>query len=127
MVEIDSRATLALARIHAGIEAAAPLPLVDVDRAACAARDRSDLDVTVIDARAVGAFGIAAASKPGHAPMIAPIWPHVKPLGLVPAGDGDPSEALDSFSAVDSGARASRGQNAPAAILESGRAFGLAS
>jgi hypothetical protein len=55
-------AVLTLARMHAGIEAANPTPLIDVDRASDTARDRANLHVA-----ANGAFGIAAARELGHA------------------------------------------------------------
>jgi hypothetical protein len=54
--------------VHAWIEAAAPSPLVDVDGAAGASRDRADMDIAVIDVPAVRALGIAAAGKGGHKP-----------------------------------------------------------
>ena len=57
-----------LAWIQARIEAALPFPLVDVVRAARAARDRADVDVAAIDVPAVLAFRISAAGEHGHDP-----------------------------------------------------------
>jgi hypothetical protein len=54
-------------RPHSPVKAAAPFPLVEVDRAACAPRDRADMYV-VIDVPAVRAFGIAAAAEGEHDP-----------------------------------------------------------
>jgi hypothetical protein len=53
-----------LARVHARIETAAPLPLLDVDRATCPARNRADLHFVPT----IRAFGIAAAGEGRHDP-----------------------------------------------------------
>jgi hypothetical protein len=70
--EIDRRAVLVPAGFDARIEAATPLPLIDVDRAAGAARDRADMHVAVIDVPAAGAFGISAAGKGGYSNEVSP-------------------------------------------------------
>jgi hypothetical protein len=50
-----------LAAVGHGIEAAVPSPLFSVDRQTRLDRDRADLNVTVKDVPAVGAFGVRAA------------------------------------------------------------------
>jgi hypothetical protein len=55
-VEAFSGADLNLSRPTSRIKAATPFPLVDIDRAAGAARDRADMDIAVIDVPAVGTF-----------------------------------------------------------------------
>ena len=52
-------------------------------RDADAARDRADADVAAIDVPAVLALAVSAASEFGHAPMIPPVRPEGKPLGMV--------------------------------------------
>jgi hypothetical protein len=51
-------------------------------RDADADRYRADMHVAEIDVPAVLAFRVAATGEGGHAPMIPPIWPDVKPLGV---------------------------------------------
>jgi hypothetical protein len=91
LVEVSGRAVLALSWIHAG----APFPLVFIDRAAGAARDRADTDVGVIDAPAVFAIGIAAAGEGEHSLFKRGWEVGGKPLGMVAPGEGDPSEVMD--------------------------------
>jgi hypothetical protein len=57
-----------VARLHTWIEPATPFPLFDVDRAAGAARDRADLDVTIVDVPAILALRVASAGEGGHRP-----------------------------------------------------------
>jgi hypothetical protein len=61
-----SRAGLNLSWPAAGIEAATPFPRIFIMRAADANRDRSYVDIAVIDVPAVQAFGISAAGDGGH-------------------------------------------------------------
>src|ERR1700677_4033393 len=68
LVEIDGGIAPVAARFDAGIEAATPFPLIDVDRAAGAAGDRADMDIAVIDVPAIGTLGVAAAGEFGHGP-----------------------------------------------------------
>jgi hypothetical protein len=60
-LQIGRRAILALARVRAKVEAATPLPLVDIDRAARAPGDCPDTDVAIVDVPAVRAFAVASA------------------------------------------------------------------
>jgi hypothetical protein len=69
------RTVLVLAWTRSRIETARPFPLVDVDRAAGADRDRADMDVPDIDVPAVRALGISAAGELGHADIEARHWP----------------------------------------------------
>jgi hypothetical protein len=52
-------------------------------RIADADRYRADVHISVVDVPAILSviFG-SAAGEGGHAPMIPPIWPDVKPLGV---------------------------------------------
>jgi hypothetical protein len=68
VIEIDGGAALVLVRFDARIEAAAPFPLVDIDRAAHAAGNGADVNVSVIDVLAVLALRISAAGEGGHVP-----------------------------------------------------------
>jgi hypothetical protein len=63
-----------LSGFRSGVEAATPFPLVDVNRAAGAARNRSDMHIAVIDVPAILAFGITAAGEGGHG-FIEARWP----------------------------------------------------
>jgi hypothetical protein len=83
-----------LAWIHAGIEAAAPFPLVGVDRATRAARDGANFDVAAIDVPAVWAFGIGAASESEPAPFKRGREVGGKPLRMMALGECDPSSRL---------------------------------
>ena len=58
-----------LARMGARIEAARPAPWIFVRRDTNADRDRSGVDVTVVDVPAVWALWIATAGEFGHAPL----------------------------------------------------------
>jgi hypothetical protein len=93
-VKADRRAVSMLARLKAGIEAARPCPLIDVDRDAGAFANHADTDIAKIDVpgltvRIVG----ASASEGGHAPMIPLICIGRKPLGF---GDGNQSATTDA-------------------------------
>jgi hypothetical protein len=54
------------ARLRSGVKAAPPAPLIDVNRAPDAPRDRADVNIAEIDVPAVLAFGVSAAGKFGH-------------------------------------------------------------
>ena len=87
LVEGGRSAGRALARVRSRIEAAAPAPTRLIMRDAGADRNRADLHVSVIDVPAfLASIFRSAAGKGGHAPMIPPISPAVKPLRLVDWG-----------------------------------------
>jgi hypothetical protein len=65
-VKCRSRPAGMLARKTAGIEAAAPLPLIRMVRTARTSRDGASLHVAKIDVPAVGALGVAAAGELRH-------------------------------------------------------------
>jgi hypothetical protein len=69
LVEVGGRAVLALTPVRHRIEAAVPLPLIDMDGHAGADADRADMDVEIEDAPALlGGIWIAAAGEGGHGP-----------------------------------------------------------
>jgi hypothetical protein len=67
LVEGFSGAVALLVGLGSRIEAAGPAPLVDGDARLC--RDGADMDIAVIDAPAVLAFGITAAGEGRHGPL----------------------------------------------------------
>jgi hypothetical protein len=78
------------------IEAAIPSPLVDVNRGAGPSRDRTHMDVAIVDVPTVGTFGVSATSQPEHAQIIAPERAYGKLLGLVAGGEGAASRRIQT-------------------------------
>src|SRR5713226_6892841 len=83
LVEGGGRAILLLARLRSRIETATPLPRILIMGIAGADRDRAGVDIAVVDVPAfLAGFGRSAAGEGGHTPIIPPIGPRVKPLGV---------------------------------------------
>jgi hypothetical protein len=83
------RAVLAFPGLGSRIEAAAPLPLRRGVGIADTLPDGADVDVAVVDKPGLlMGIRIAAACELGHAQMIPPIMPAVKPLDVGPSPRG---------------------------------------
>src|SRR6266849_8148174 len=83
LVERGSGAVLVFAWMRAWIKAAAPLPRILIMGAARADRDRSDVDIAVVNLPAfLAGIGRSAAGKLGHVPSKLTLWrPANSPTG----------------------------------------------